>query len=186
MTSKNNSISIAQELARQKHEQFFLITGSGTKSPQISHIQQVADLVWIAGGNTDQITAAWLHDTVEDTDLDIEYIRSEFGDTVADLVDGLTDPLDFATLSTLERKKLQAERIATKSMDTKLIKLADQISNVNFLATDPPEIFTTDMQREYIAGAKLIADACSESSPFLYNLFNSVYQKAVDRYGVYA
>jgi (p)ppGpp synthase/HD superfamily hydrolase len=75
------------------------------------------------------IAAAYLHDTVEDTDVEIEDIAKEFGKDVADLVSDLTDvstPFDGVRA---ERKAMDREHTAKSSARAKTIKLADLISN---------------------------------------------------------
>lgn len=54
--------------------------------PYITHPQTVAGLV----NEVDEKIVAWLHDTVEDTDVTIEYIREQFGDEIAEAVDSMT------------------------------------------------------------------------------------------------
>ncbi len=121
-------IEQARNYASIKHSHLF--RPNKAKQPVIEHLEEVASLAKAAGCSKEAIDAAWLHDTVEDTDTTIEEIRSLFGSMVADIVDGLTDPSEFASLSLEQRKKLQAERLKTKSADIKLVKLCDQISNV--------------------------------------------------------
>ena len=87
------------------------------------------------------ITAALLHDVVEDTDYRIEDIRNLFGDKVATLVDGLTkiknvlDTGDKTISDPLAQQSLQAENfkriLLTLNDDVRvvLIKLADRLHN---------------------------------------------------------
>ena len=49
------------------------------KSPAITHMAEVAALVEEDGGSPEEVAAAWLHDTVEDTPTKIEEIGQEFG-----------------------------------------------------------------------------------------------------------
>ena len=87
------------------------------------------------------ITAALLHDVVEDTDYTVEDIRNLFGDKVATLVDGLTkiknvlDTGDKTISDPLAQQSLQAENfkriLLTLNDDVRvvLIKLADRLHN---------------------------------------------------------
>ena len=87
------------------------------------------------------ITAAPLHDVVEDTDYTVEDIRNLFGDKVATLVDGLTkiknvlDTGDKTISDPLAQQSLQAENfkriLLTLNDDVRvvLIKLADRLHN---------------------------------------------------------
>ncbi|MGA3193230.1 MAG: HD domain-containing protein [Minisyncoccia bacterium] len=177
-----NIVSRAQEFARNAHEPIFAITVAGVKRPQIVHIQEVADLVWASGGSDEEITAAWLHDSIEDTHTSLKDVETNFGKKVADIVHGLTDLDEFKGLPLAERKRKQAERVRSESESVRRIKIADQTSNVRFLATDPTSDMTFEECAQYIKGAKLIADGCKGISPLLDRLFNEAYQKGLKRY----
>jgi guanosine-3',5'-bis(diphosphate) 3'-pyrophosphohydrolase len=79
------------------------------------------------------IAAALLHDVVEDTDAQIEEIRTEFGDTVAQLVDGVTK---LTRIHFQSREHAEAENyrkmIVAMAEDVRviLIKLADRLHNL--------------------------------------------------------
>jgi (p)ppGpp synthase/HD superfamily hydrolase len=180
--SKENIISRAQEFARNAHEPLFAITVAGVKRPQIVHIQEVADLVWASGGSDEEITAAWLHDSVEDTQVILKDIEINFGEDVAKIVHGLTDLDEFTSLPLPERKRKQAERVRNEIKSVRRVKIADQTSNVRFLAIDPTSNMTFEECGQYIQGAKLIADECKGISSLLDNLFDEAYQKASTRF----
>ena len=58
--------------------------------PYITHPLAVATILAELGMNTDTISAALLHDTVEDTPYSLAELRGEFGEDIAALVDGVT------------------------------------------------------------------------------------------------
>ncbi len=176
--------TFAQDYARKAHVHISKTTVSGINIPQIVHIQEVADLVWASGGTDDEIVAAWLHDIVEDTDITLQDIEEVFGKDIAEIVEGLTDPLDFKGLPIEERKQKQVERLLNKSNSVKRIKMADQTSNVKYLAVDPSVSWAEDRALGYIEGAKKIINACSGVSELLDSLFEDVYRKAIKRYNV--
>ncbi|RDU61661.1 penta-phosphate guanosine-3'-pyrophosphohydrolase [Helicobacter sp. MIT 14-3879] len=62
--------------------------------PYAVHPILVSCIVAYYGGEESMICAALLHDVVEDTEYDIEWIRDEFGDDVTSLVDSLTKIVD--------------------------------------------------------------------------------------------
>ena len=64
-----------------------------SQTPYIAHLMAVAALVLENGGSEDQAIAALLHDAVEDAGglKTLEMIRVDYGDYVAELVDGCTD-----------------------------------------------------------------------------------------------
>jgi guanosine-3',5'-bis(diphosphate) 3'-pyrophosphohydrolase len=77
--------------------------------PYINHPVEVANLIVNVGGVNDPeiITAALLHDTVEDVDVTFEEIAEHFGETVAGYVRELTDD---KSLPKAERKQKQVEK----------------------------------------------------------------------------
>ncbi len=89
------------------------------------------------------IAAGLLHDTVEDcADITLDTLRREFGDEVAELVDGVTklNKLDFAN-----REEAQAESVRKmilamgKDIRVVLIKLADRLHNMYTLRYQPAD-----------------------------------------------
>ena len=59
--------------------------------PYHVHLSAVAKLVAAVTADEEMIAAAWLHDTVEDTQATLEDIEAAFGMPVAELVEELTD-----------------------------------------------------------------------------------------------
>jgi guanosine-3',5'-bis(diphosphate) 3'-pyrophosphohydrolase len=169
-------IQRAKDLALKSHEGQWVFNNPGV-TPVSAHLEEVAKMVRDAGGTTEVIAAAWLHDTVEDTDLTLARIREGCGEVVADLVDSLTDPEEFADLSVTERKRVQSERIRAKGSDSKLIKLADQISNCR-MAIGPERNWETEKNLAYVEGLRLVANECKGISVSLDNTFDDYYAKA--------
>ncbi len=174
-------IEKARSFAQDKHKHLF--RPNKKQQPVVEHLKEVAMFVQEAGGSDIMIAAAWLHDSVEDTDTTQDEILELFGKDVAVVVDGLTDPVDFAQMPLKERKALQAERLKPKSRDTKIVKLCDQISNVKSVLLDPPIEWTSEKSLNYVVGAKQIADVCLGISDFLDKEFESVYSRAILLYG---
>jgi (p)ppGpp synthase/HD superfamily hydrolase len=105
-----------------------------TGEDYIVHPIAVAELVRERGGDEDQIIAALLHDTVEDTNTTIEDIEREFGIVVATFVEELTDVFTheaYPDNNRAQRKCWEADRLATISDKAKLIKLCDMIDNTS-------------------------------------------------------
>ena len=79
------------------------------------------------------IAAALLHDVVEDTDVELDDVRAEFGDEVAQLVDGVTK---LTRISFQSREQAAAENyrkmIIAMAQDPRVIyiKLADRLHNM--------------------------------------------------------
>ncbi|MDT8439803.1 MAG: bifunctional (p)ppGpp synthetase/guanosine-3',5'-bis(diphosphate) 3'-pyrophosphohydrolase [Wenzhouxiangellaceae bacterium] len=79
------------------------------------------------------ITAAILHDTVEDTPLTLEHISSEFGEPVARLVDGVTklDKMKFRTRQEADAESFRKLLLAmSRDLRVIFIKLADRLHNM--------------------------------------------------------
>ena len=129
-------IKRAQDFAIQVHAG--QVRPNKAQDPFMTHPQETALLVEKSGGSDEEIAAAWLHDSVEDTPATVEEITKLFGDLVGVIVDGMTDPLYLDGLPTFERKSQQAERVQSKNDSVKRVKLADQTSNIRSVAVDPP------------------------------------------------
>jgi GTP diphosphokinase / guanosine-3',5'-bis(diphosphate) 3'-diphosphatase len=112
----------------------------------IEHPVAVATIMADLGMDVTTLQAALLHDVAEDTDLTIEEIQGEFGDTVAAIVDGLTK-LD--TIKFRSREQEQAENVRkmiiamARDIRVLLIKLADRLHNMRTL-----EVFSRQKQQE--------------------------------------
>jgi guanosine-3',5'-bis(diphosphate) 3'-pyrophosphohydrolase len=98
--------------------------------PYISHPVAVAQILADLGIGSVTLAAALLHDTVEDTDYTLDMLRSDFGDEVAMLVDGVTklDKLKYGDSAQAEtvRKMVVA---MSKDIRVLVIKLADRLHN---------------------------------------------------------
>jgi guanosine-3',5'-bis(diphosphate) 3'-pyrophosphohydrolase len=149
------------------------------KLPLVTHCEEVVSLVRESGGSDEELAAGWLHDVVEDTSVTIADIAKYFGNRVASIVFGLTDPPWFKELNTLERKTAQAERVRSLSDSVKRVKMADQISNVSSLITDPPLSWDTQKRLDYIEGARKIVFECWDVSQFLFEKFCEAYWAAL-------
>ncbi len=79
------------------------------------------------------IAAALLHDVVEDTEADLEAVRAEFGDEIAQLVEGVTKltRIQFASREQAEAENFR-KMIVAMAQDVRviLIKLADRLHNM--------------------------------------------------------
>lgn len=88
------------------------------------------------------IACGMLHDTVEDTLLTLAEVRAQFGDEVAEIVDGLTK---MAKLAFTDRHLLNAENVRKllvamgKDVRVLVVKLADRLHNMKTLSAMPEE-----------------------------------------------
>ena len=145
-------IRYATEFATQAHAgQKRKYTGDD----YIVHPIAVAKMVSDSGGSEDQIMAAILHDTIEDTDVFYGQLWKVFGKTVADLVQELTDVFTheaFPLANRALRKSKEADRLATISDEAKLIKLCDMIDNTSSIVEHDPDfakVYLVEKQELY-------------------------------------
>jgi len=106
------------------------------------HPYHVAKIIVSLGMDTQSIAASLLHDVVEDTDTGIEYIKKEFGDEVALLVDGVTKikRLSFTTKEQQQAESLRKMLIVMgQDIRVIIIKLADRLHNLRTLDAIPEQ-----------------------------------------------
>lgn len=109
--------------------------------PYIMHPVAVAKILFKLGMDNECIIGALLHDVVEDTEYDLDYIKKEFGDEVALLVDGVTK---LGQISLSSREEVQAENIRkmfiamNEDIRVIIIKLCDRLHNMRTLEHMPP------------------------------------------------
>ena len=130
-------IQRAYEYADEKHKNQLRKSGE----PYIIHPLAVAEIVAEIGLDTDAITAALLHDCLEDTDASFEEISRLFGETVATLVEGVTK-LTRVQYSTMEEQQMENLRkmfmAMSKDIRVILIKIADRLHNTRTLQYQTP------------------------------------------------
>ncbi|MDD4847261.1 MAG: RelA/SpoT family protein [Bacteroidales bacterium] len=109
--------------------------------PYIYHPLEVARIcVSDIGLGPTAVTAALLHDVVEDTDYTLTDIKSLFGDRVTLIVDGLTKIKEFLDNDETRQKAFNHQKIIfTLASDVRviLIKLADRLHNMRTLDSMP-------------------------------------------------
>jgi GTP pyrophosphokinase len=119
-----------------------LHSGQARKSgePYITHPVEVAQILAELGMGVPTLTAALLHDTVEDTDYSLDDVRAEFGEEVALLGDGVTK-LDRVTYGESSQAETVRKMVLAMARDIRvlLVKLADRLHNMRTLQFLPPE-----------------------------------------------
>lgn len=110
--------------------------------PYLVHPLEVAEILADMRLDEVSVSTGLLHDVVEDTLVDLDTIRSYFGDEITRLVDGLTK---IAHISNLSKEKQQAENVRKMVLamitDVRvvLIKLADRLHNMRTMQFLKPE-----------------------------------------------
>ena len=131
-------IDRAVDYAQSKHQ--FQKRKDG--SPYIIHPLAVAQIVAEMGLDADAILGALLHDCIEDTDASYEDVEKLFGQTVAQLVEGVTK-LTRANFSSSEQAQMENLRkmfmAMSKDIRVVLIKIADRLHNMRTMQYQTPE-----------------------------------------------
>jgi guanosine-3',5'-bis(diphosphate) 3'-pyrophosphohydrolase len=115
-------------------------------SPYLEHVKRVAASVeqFKSSHNLDAlISAALLHDTIEDTDTTHEDLVKLFGGLVASLVKELTSDKD--EIARVGKAKYLANKMSTMSSYALVIKLADRLDNISDITTAK----TPEWRRKY-------------------------------------
>lgn len=150
---EKQKITKAYEMAYEAHGEQTRLSGE----PYIVHPLAVSIITARLGMDCPSVMAAMLHDTVEDTGITTEIIRDSFGDTVAELVDGLTKIKNVPTKTeernedgiwldpTRVKQQQQAENIRkmllamSKDIRVIIVKLADRLHNMRTLMFKPEQ-----------------------------------------------
>jgi len=110
--------------------------------PYLAHPLQVATILAEMRLDTTAIAAGLLHDVVEDTTVTVDDIKTEFGEQVAHIVEGVTkiSKIDFASSEDAQAENVRKMVLAMMDdIRVVLIKLADRLHNMRTLKFLSPE-----------------------------------------------
>lgn len=111
----------------------------GKGFPYIVHPMEAMEIVATITPDQELLAAAALHDTIEDTDVTMEQIRSAFGDRIANLVQAESDRIVEGVSeeeSWRDRKQAAIDRLAAASHDAKIVAMGDKLSNMRAIWRD--------------------------------------------------
>jgi len=133
-----NRVKRAYFYAEQAH--IFQKRRSG--EPYVTHPLEVANI--LAGMHMDHqsLVAAMLHDVIEDTPISKEAMAEQFGDTITELVDGVSKLTQFEFETQAEKQAENFQKMAlamARDIRVILVKLADRLHNMRTLGVMPPE-----------------------------------------------
>lgn len=124
-------IDRAIELAARAHQGQ---VRKGTDIPYISHPYAVGMLLMKADCEEEVVAAGILHDTVEDTYVTLTQLREQFGDRVASIVEGCSEPDKWKDWEA--RKEHTLAYMPTAPREVRLVSLADKLHNARSMLAD--------------------------------------------------
>jgi guanosine-3',5'-bis(diphosphate) 3'-pyrophosphohydrolase len=122
----------AMQFARQVHKDQ---KRKYTNEPYSIHLGEVAGIVSAVTDDPDALATAWLHDAVEDQNVDLREIAQRFGAQVAEGVEALSD---IEQGNRREREAASRHRLYQAAPWIQTIKVADIISNSSAIASHDP------------------------------------------------
>ncbi|MDP5053315.1 MAG: RelA/SpoT family protein [Congregibacter sp.] len=108
--------------------------------PYVTHPLAVAGILAEMHMDHQSLMAAMLHDVIEDTGIDKSAIESQFGEAVAELVDGVSKltQIEFDSLEEKQAENFQKMALAmARDIRVILVKLADRLHNMRTLGVLP-------------------------------------------------
>ncbi len=133
-----STISRAYRVAADAHQSQMRSSGES----YINHPLAVAQIVADIGLDEVSVTAALLHDAVEDTEITLGDVDRDFGAEVAAIVDGVTklERIRFDSREEQQAATMRKMLVAmAKDLRVLVIKLADRLHNMRTIAAMPPE-----------------------------------------------
>jgi len=133
-----NSVKRAYYYAEQAHTGQYRRSGE----PYITHPLAVANILASVHMDYQSLMSAMLHDVIEDTGIPKEAIIDQFGETVADIVDGVSKlaKIEYETQAEKQAKNFQKMALAmAQDLRVIVVKLSDRLHNMRTLGVMPPE-----------------------------------------------
>lgn len=124
--------------AEQAHKGQFRRSGE----PYITHPLAVANILASIHMDHQSLMVAMLHDVIEDTGIGKPAISDQFGETVADIVDGVSKlaKIEYETQAEKQAKNFQKMALAmAQDLRVIIVKLSDRLHNMRTLGALPPE-----------------------------------------------
>ena len=144
-----------------------------TGEDYITHPIAVAEIIMGIKHTPEMIAAAYLHDTVEDTNTTLNEIEKEFGLTVAAYVECLTDVSVISDGNRATRKEIDRQHTSHAPPCVQSIKLADLIHNSKSIVKFDPEF-----AKVYMKEKALLLEVLKDGDTSLY----SEAREIVDKY----
>ena len=133
-----NLVRRAYFYAEQAHDGQFRRSGE----PYVTHPLAVAGILSEMHMDPQSLVAAMLHDVIEDTGISKSAVKSQFGDTIAEMVDGVSklNKISFSSHAEAQAENFQKMALAmARDIRVILVKLADRLHNMRTLDVLSPE-----------------------------------------------
>ena len=133
-----NLVRRAYYYAEQAHDGQFRRSGD----PYVTHPLAVAGILSEMHMDPQSLVAAMLHDVIEDTGISKAAVKSQFGDAIAEMVDGVSklNKITFSSHAEMQAENFQKMALAmAKDIRVILVKLADRLHNMRTLDVLSPE-----------------------------------------------
>ncbi|OGT74113.1 MAG: bifunctional GTP diphosphokinase/guanosine-3',5'-bis(diphosphate) 3'-diphosphatase [Gammaproteobacteria bacterium RIFCSPLOWO2_02_FULL_57_10] len=133
-----NLVRRAYYYAEQAHDGQFRRSGD----PYVTHPLAVAGILSEMHMDPQSLVAAMLHDVIEDTGISKAAVKGQFGDAIAEMVDGVSklNKITFSSHAEAQAENFQKMALAmAKDIRVILVKLADRLHNMRTLDVLSPE-----------------------------------------------
>jgi len=170
------------------------------KTPYIEHPKEVMELLQLASCSIKAMIIAILHDTLEDTNTTEDEIEKEFGNEILILLKEVTDNAEQVfnrliieygeetALTMLSDKKMltrqfkeqQVINMPNMAYESKVVKIADKISNIRSILENPPK-WSKDSMLGYTNVCKRIVDAGRGTNKYLEDLFDNYFNAVIEK-----
>lgn len=137
-TDQVNHVRRAYYYAEQAHDGQFRRSGE----PYVTHPLAVAGILSDMHMDHQSLMAAMLHDVIEDTGISKTAIKGQFGETVAEMVDGVSklNKIAFSSRAEAQAENFQKMALAmARDLRVILVKLADRLHNMRTLDVLSPD-----------------------------------------------
>ena len=119
--------------------------------PYITHPLQVAEILSDMRMDHQSLMAAMLHDVIEDTGIAKDALQEQFGEAVAELVDGVSKltHISFETRAEAQAENFQKMTLAmARDLRVIIVKLADRLHNMRTIGSLNPRETAADRERD--------------------------------------
>lgn len=106
--------------------------------PYVSHLFAVALIASDYTDNEDVLISCLLHDAIEDTDYTLDELEDDFGGTVREIVESVSEPQNtsFQKLTWKEQKEHYAKSLRKASQEALIVATADKIHNMRTIVEE--------------------------------------------------